>query len=77
MIMNTGGYMKEYNRDTDVGLEGWGSKTEECSDLSRWRVGKSIQEEGMTAWFLGAGENYAHLKAQEQNQQLEMWSGWG
>lgn len=37
---------REYNRNTDVYLEVWGSKFEGPTDVTSWRLGKSISGRG-------------------------------
>ena len=58
--------MREYNRNTDVDLVVWGSKSEGHIDVNSWKLGKSILGGRDDCQFPEAGKNYAHLKAQEQ-----------
>ena len=67
--------MREYNRNTDVDLEVWGSKPEGHLDVNSWKLGKTISGGRDDCGFPEAGKSYGHLKA--QGQKIEMWELWG
>lgn len=64
--------MREYNRNIDVGLEVWGSKDEECIDMTSWSLNKGISSTGDDiVGFLRQEIVMPTWKPQEQNELME------